>query len=227
MKGTQMIVLVFDVETTGLPEDRHADIKDSRRWPYVVQLSWLLFDLQHKKILSCDDHIIRLPQGKRIPAESTAIHGITNEKMVAEGEEIAPLLTRLSRDLAQCTYIVAHNIDFDKTMIRAETWRNGHSDMFAESRKVEFCTMKYGEPLCGLTRVSKRSGRTISKFPRLSELHHKLFGQIPGNLHNSLVDVLVCFRCFCKMTFNADPLQTSAELKAAWDGCCSLPARLA
>jgi len=39
------------------------------------------------------------------------------------------------------------------------------------------------------------------KFPRLNELYCKLFetSQLPNDLHNSIVDVLVCLRCFLKV----------------------------
>jgi hypothetical protein len=38
------------------------------------------------------------------------------------------------------------------------------------------------------------------KFPRLNELYTKLFEtDPPGNLHNSIIDVIVCLRCFLKV----------------------------
>lgn len=37
------------------------------------------------------------------------------------------------------------------------------------------------------------------KYPRLGELHQVLFGSVPENLHNSMMDVLVCLRCFLKI----------------------------
>lgn len=41
---------------------------------------------------------------------------------------------------------------------------------------------------------------TRKKFPRLNELYCKLFEDaLPENLHNSIVDVLVCLRCFLKI----------------------------
>ena len=42
------------------------------------------------------------------------------------------------------------------------------------------------------------------KFPTLAELHVKLFGIGPSNLHNSFVDILICMRCFYAMIFNED-----------------------
>lgn len=49
------------------------------------------------------------------------------------------------------------------------------------------------------------------KFPRLSELHQILFGSIPDNLHNSLIDVMVCLRCFLKIRCCLDVPDKSFE----------------
>ena len=42
---------------------------------------------------------------------------------------------------------------------------------------------------------------------RLEMLHEKLFKETPNNLHNSLIDVYVCFRCFYKLYYNKDLLK--------------------
>ena len=41
--------------------------------------------------------------------------------------------------------------------------------------------------------------RKFKKFPKLAELHEHLFGCVPENLHNALVDTFVCLRCFLKI----------------------------
>lgn len=42
------------------------------------------------------------------------------------------------------------------------------------------------------------------KPPKLFELHKHYFNTVPNNLHNSLVDVFVCFRCFYRMVYDKD-----------------------
>ena len=37
--------LFFDTETTGLPRSWKAPITDSNNWPRLVQIAWLVFDL--------------------------------------------------------------------------------------------------------------------------------------------------------------------------------------
>jgi len=58
-----------------------------------------------------------------------------------------------------------------------------------------YCTMKNGTDICAI----KVDGRVSKKWPRLSELHQKLFDEVPIGLHNSLVDVMACLKCYLKM----------------------------
>ena len=44
-----MKLLVFDTETTGLPESRTTSILETSKWPHIVQLSWILYDDDTKK----------------------------------------------------------------------------------------------------------------------------------------------------------------------------------
>jgi DNA polymerase III epsilon subunit-like protein len=46
--------------------------------------------------------------------------------------------------------------------------------------------------------------RTNYKWPKLTELHEKLFGQLPGVSHNSMADVNACLRCYLKMRHGYD-----------------------
>ena len=74
-----MKILVFDTETTGLPTERNASILSTYKWPYIVQLSYLLYDTEQQMVLDYVDKIIKLPQNIRIPKEAENIHKITNE----------------------------------------------------------------------------------------------------------------------------------------------------
>ena len=48
--------------------------------------------------------------------------------------------------------------------------------------------------------ISTTNENTRKKFPRLNELYSKLFDDVlPTDLHNSIIDVLVCLRCFLKV----------------------------
>ena len=86
-------------------------------FPYVVQLSWLIFDSGTNKVEALKDKIIRLPNNIRIPQKTIDIHGITNERMLEEGEPVDDVLNLFMRDVSSCTYLIGHNIAFDKTMV--------------------------------------------------------------------------------------------------------------
>ena len=73
-----MKVLVFDTETTGLPKKRNTSIYETDNWPYIVQLSYILYDTCNNYIIDMSDNIIKLDENICIPEESTKIHKITN-----------------------------------------------------------------------------------------------------------------------------------------------------
>ena len=196
-KGDNMIV--FDVETTGLIA-RDASVKDHARQPYVVQFSWMVYNYSHDLVLKHWNHVIRLPEGVEIPAESTEIHGITNEQMRASTVTMAEALEQFREDVGLAGVIVAHNLDFDMKMVQIEFSRNGFERWLDLRGMIQFCTMRCGEALCKLTYVSKYTGKTKSKFPKLVELYEHLFGEQPEDLHNSMVDILACLKCYLKMT---------------------------
>ena len=35
-------IIIFDVETTGLPKKRNIPPKNYENWPYIVQFSWII-----------------------------------------------------------------------------------------------------------------------------------------------------------------------------------------
>ena len=72
--------------------------------------------------------------------------------------------------------------------------------------------MQESVDVCAI-QIMNRKGTLFNKFPKLIELHEKLFSTPPKNLHNSLNDVLVCLRCFYKLKFNQDILELNETIK--------------
>ena len=66
------------------------------------------------------------------------------------------------------------------------------------------------------------SNKMISKYPRLSELHHKLFGQSPTNIHNALIDILMCCRCYYKLEHKCDIMKTNSKFAYLYTLFCKL-----
>jgi len=223
-----MIILVFDTETTGLPETKIINPDTLNLWPNIVQLSYIMYDVSKNKILNVVDSIIKLADDNIISEESTKIHGITNEISKESGLEIEILITEMFYYLKNADLIVGHNVSFDinilmvellrliylkkDNMIQSDLIRYKHYLHFITNAKNVCCTMKLAKDLCQIKAISKL-GNEYLKFPKLIELHEKLFVEKPKNLHNSLNDIMVTLRCFCKLAYEIDLYDRSKDYK--------------
>lgn len=181
--------IFFDTETTGLPRDYDAPASDTRNWPRLVQLSWILEDATRTRI-SEGNYIIR-PDGFTIPYDVTRIHGITQERAEREGIPLRTAIEKFMKDFNMATMAVGHNIDFDKKVVGAELIRLGMVDTM--NSKKSYCTMLHGTDIC------KLPGPYGYKWPKLQELHRALFGCKFNDAHNSASDVAATEKCFWKM----------------------------
>ena len=181
--------LFFDTETTGLPKSWKAPVTDLGNWPHIVQIAWALFDGNGNQ-LAFHDHIIR-PEDFVIPQAATAIHGISTERALKEGRPAAEVLKGFSKAVLGAACLVAHNMDFDEKMVRVELLRLGLPDVLSPVKKI--CTMKSSTGYC------KIPGPYGDKWPKLSELHIKLFDVDFEDQHNAASDVLCCAKCFFEL----------------------------
>jgi DNA polymerase III epsilon subunit-like protein len=200
-----MKVLVFDTETTGLPTERNPSIMDVEKWPHIVQLSYILYDSETKQLLDMKDSLIKIPLDVEITPESEAIHHISRVMCQADGIDISEAINLFNKALDKAELIVGHNISFDKRMMMVECKRLNKYQRFTVNgtRKEEFCTMKKGSNICKIE-VTSQTGEKYYKYPTLSELHLKLFDVLPNGTHNALADILICLRCYIKMTDDFD-----------------------
>ncbi len=200
-----MRLLVLDTETTGLPLKKKASIYEKEQWPYVIQLSYILFNTETNKIEETFDKIIKLDENIEITEKSISMHKITKELSQSNGIDICYALQKLNSILSKTDMLIGHNISFDKQILIVENIRN---KMVSNFPKVKtFCTMKNYKDFCAI--IQKREdGSTYMKYPTLCELHEKLFDTQPDNLHNSYIDVLICLKCYLKKEF---PYETFYE----------------
>lgn len=189
-------VLVFDTETTGLINKSLLPLqyKDLALHPYITQLSAILYDVENQKVKKVFNTYVKIPDHVEIPEIVQQLTGITKEKCDS-GMEIQDALSAFYKLYLKCDAIVAHNMWFDSKMIRIECMRNRFPEMrdiFYEnvSEKPISCTMMEGMRYCGLNR-----------FVKLSVLYELLFKEDANQfeLHNSLVDTMVCLRCYLKI----------------------------
>ena len=46
-----MKILIFDTETSGLPEEKNCSVLSTHKWPYILQLSYILYDTETNRII--------------------------------------------------------------------------------------------------------------------------------------------------------------------------------
>lgn len=222
------IVMVFDVETTGLIPKRpqSTTLETIKSCPYILQLCFVLYDMDKQEIIRKFNSYVDVDDSVEISPKITEITGIVRETCKSRGIPIQDVLTEFYRAYQSCDVIVAHNIDFDKEMIMIEVMRNyqkmysngceNPSILFNEIHNVVYskhlyCTMRYGKDLCDLWVECKTDSKSViktdgtteepnkrryKKNPKLSELHFKIFNEIPDGLHDALVDTLACLKCY-------------------------------
>ena len=181
--------LFFDTETTGLPRNWKAPVTDLNNWPRMVQIAWILSDSLGNRIDS-DDFIIK-PENFTIPLDASRVHRITTERAIKEGEELEKVLNSFSELVKQADFIVAHNISFDEKIMGAEFLRKDMVSRLFDNPKV--CTMQKSTNFC---QISNGHGY---KWPKLMELHVKLFDEEFDGAHDALADVKACARCFFEL----------------------------
>jgi DNA polymerase III epsilon subunit-like protein len=183
------MILFFDTETTGLPENWKAPVTDINNWPRMVQLAYLLYDNNGNKIKG-GDYIIK-PNGFSIPVEASQIYGITNERALSAGVEIGDVLKVFDKLLEQADFVVAHNMSFDEKIIGAEFVRRNLENNLAQKNKI--CTMLAATDFCAIP------GNYGYKWPKLSELHYKLFNSNFEEAHNAAIDIDATAKCFWEL----------------------------
>ncbi len=209
-------ILVFDVETTGLiptGEKVRKDIPYINQMPFILQLSFIQYDILESNIIKKYDSYINIHPLIQIEPFITELTGITREKCDS-GVSIIEGLTEFYKAYMESDCVIAHNIKFDSTIILYEIERHFHSlvqqcphilSLFdiRFNRVMDIfncCTMKTSIDVCNIM-VSRKTNpeKKYKKYPQLKELYYTLFQKEPENLHNSIVDVLYTLRCFLRM----------------------------
>lgn len=183
--------LIFDTETTGLPKNYNAPVSDSDNWPRLVQLAWQLHD-DLGNLLEVKNFIVK-PDGFVIPYAVEKVHGISTERAEKQGVSLDFVLEEFNKDLARSTFAVGHNVTFDINIMGAEYYRRQIDTPLMDMKQLD--TKEYSTEYCAIP--GGRGGKY--KWPTLTELHNKLFGEGFGEAHNASADVEATARCFLEL----------------------------
>lgn len=215
-----MKFLLFDTETTGLPQVKTVSPETIGLWPHIVQFSYLVYDTDIHQITEIADDIICLPKNMVIQKEAVDLHGITSEMSQEKGVDIQTIFRDFFHTLSTVDILVGHNIAFDINMVRVELLRimqdPQNANEFATyystlvTHKNIYCTMQETIELCNIIAYNSRG--PYVKYPKLVELYVNLFGMPPKEpLHNSLHDILATLRCFLKLRFQHEKEEENME----------------
>lgn len=214
MNKLQGNILVFDLETTGLPPTRKAPTQsDLDQWPYIIQLSAVLYNTHQGNVKSYLNYYVKTDQN--ITEEIIKITGITNEDCREKGRPIHEVIASFYELYTRADYIVAHNFEFDSRVFLAEIMRqpslpeymakmfsprtgSGSNAGSKHDLPITICTMERYRYVCGIPAVSAK-GYRYTKMPKLSEVYDLVFQTYQKkasdySLHNSMVDTLICLR---------------------------------
>ena len=210
-----MKYIVFDTETTGLPERKSYEVYypytqlEKYEFSRLVSIAWAIYD-GREKIIS--RYFIIKPEGFTInnSSKATEIHGITKEIAEEQGVDIHTVFLALLGDIdvEHLQTLVAHNLEFDWHILLSEISRisrgkNSHEKVLVANDLMKLvhslnkhCTMKMGS---SVVKIPHRYSRSGWKYPSMQELHEHLFGARFTNAHNAEADMLACNACYQRL----------------------------
>ena len=186
--------LIFDLETTGLPDRKGWDVMydpitetDRYNSARLVQLGYIILDDDGKEIKKYE--VIIKPTDYQITNEK--FHGISHNQALEIGKDLSEVLTEFNNDLKGCSRLISHNIDFDFPVLLAECVRCKNNQLITDLNSIDrYCTMKEGQNLFSLR-----------KWPKLVNLFSLLYpGRSWEQSHTALDDAECCKLCYLKMT---------------------------
>ena len=201
-------------EEKALEKDSSLWQKYRETWPYIVQLSYIMFDTDTNETIVVDDYI-EMPTKFTDPEYLATAHPITKAAiesgLKATRINISDSIDKFMTYFNTADVVTGHNVKFDINMLLAECTRNDNATIFnkliaQESAAKIYCTA------CKSTNVVKifyqyanryKNPPTVFKMPKLNQAYFRMFGYAPNEaaLHNALIDVVACLRVFYRLWF--------------------------
>ncbi|MCH8518642.1 3'-5' exonuclease [Candidatus Gracilibacteria bacterium] len=181
-----MKILVFDTETTGFFNKKDARLE---KQPYIIQFAGILGELDTNNTfteLERKDIFFKPPIS--IPYDSSQVHHIYDVD-VRDADPISKKIDILMDFISETDVIIGHNIEFDEEMLKIELSRVQKLHLYKPNQVI--CTMKETVNYCALEGNGQRF-----KYPKLGELHKKLFGEYFIGAHDAMTDVEATLKCF-------------------------------
>ncbi|QFR38722.1 3'-5' exonuclease [Candidatus Gracilibacteria bacterium 28_42_T64] len=186
-----MKIFVFDTETTGFINKKETNLDLQ---PKVIQFAGIMGDLTNGKFIEEKRVNILINPKTPIPYASSEVHHIYDID-IKKAPFIEDVIDEILEYINEPDMIIGHNIEYDQDMIKLELKRQALE--YKYKPKQVFCTMKSTVNFCALEGNGKRF-----KYPKLGELHKKLFSEYFIGAHDAITDVEATLRCFIELVNN-------------------------
>jgi len=183
-----MKALIFDTETTGMVKWKKPPEDPAQ--PHLIQLALLLVDTRKWEFMGRYASLVQLPEGASIEPGAFQAHGISEQQCKEFGIDPIVACSLFNQMCMRADVIVAHNMSFDETVMRASLYRLGNKpERMSEKRLI--CTKDESTP------VLKLPGKYGDyKWPTLAEAYmHYTQRELEG-AHDALVDTEACLEVF-------------------------------
>lgn len=184
-------VLVIDSETTGFPSKSRA-LTDQAQ-PHIVQLAALQYNIETARVEQSMCLVSR-PNGWEIKPELTAIHGISHDYALANGQDegdVIKTFLHLWTGDGTALRIVGHNAQFDIDILSIGVARF-FPQLLADWQATSlFCTQRESKAIVGAT--NKNGGL---KLPKLSEAYEFFFKEQFDNAHSANADTVATLKVY-------------------------------
>jgi DNA polymerase-3 subunit epsilon len=180
--------MFLDTEASGEPVKWDESSVDCRDWPYLVQISWVIYSIDGVEIKR--ENLYVDEQDFKSTSSALKIHKITDQFRQQNGCSRKEVLNRLLLDLRKYDpLLICHFLKFDLNLLKVELSRariNYNLDTIPT-----FCTMLATRHLAGTPK-----GRPL----HLSQLYAILFYKTLQNNHDALCDALATAECFLELS---------------------------
>lgn len=185
-----MNILYFDTETASLPRDYKAPAWDTENWPRMVQLA---YRYEVDGVVIAESRMVVSSAGT-IDAQAVAVHGIHSDVAALHGVKLSYVLKSFAAYVQKAEKLIAHNYAFDAAVIDCECYRTNRPPVLSKQKSRAVCTMLNSVEFVGLP---GKYGKL--KWPKLDELHEKLFGVPVPDAHDALADVRAMAKCYVEL----------------------------
>lgn len=183
-----MKILVFDTETTGFIDKKNPALEAQ---PYIIQFAGILWELENGEYTEIERKNIIIKPPISIPYWASQVHHIYDID-VKDAPSMSEQIDEIMSFLNKADAIIGHNIEYDEDMIKVELRRLEKLHLYTPDQVI--CTMKSTVDFCAI-----RWNGLRYKYPKLWELHKKLFWEYFAWAHDAMVDVEATQKCFLEL----------------------------